>query len=150
VHGVKKEEIQMQLAQGGTVGQLVQGHRGDDANNSQVQIGFVSTKNLIFSLQEGIKYSDGQSLMVGHRPEGAGEHGLLIIRQHGVEEQYSNVSPRYNLCLGTNTICDESDLNLIVLQDGHDTMVVRQHGTETHGDPGIIVRHGQVSEKLEK
>ena len=37
----------------------------------------------------GGKY-EGQSMMVGHR--GEGEHGLLIIRQHGVEEQYSNVS----------------------------------------------------------
>ena len=37
----------------------------------------------------GGKY-EGQGMMVGHR--GEGEHGLLIIRQHGVEEQYSNVS----------------------------------------------------------
>ena len=37
---------------------------------------------------------EGQGMMVGHR--GEGEHGLLIIRQHGVEEQYSNVSLSFN------------------------------------------------------
>ena len=42
---------------------------------------------------------EGQGMMVEHR--GEGEHGLLIFRQHGVEEQYSN--------------------------DGQDSMVVRQH-----------------------
>ena len=41
----------------------------------------------------GGKY-EGQGMMVGHR--GEGEHGLLIIRQHGVEEQYSNVSLSFN------------------------------------------------------
>ena len=41
----------------------------------------------------GGKY-EGQGMMVGHR--GEGEHGLLIIRQHGVEEQYSNVSSPVN------------------------------------------------------
>jgi len=56
-------------------------------------------------------------MMVGHR--GEGEHGLLIIRQHGVEEQYSN--------------------------DGHDSMVVRQHNNQESHTDGIIVRHGQES-----
>ena len=41
----------------------------------------------------GGKY-EGQGMMVGHR--GEGEHGLLIIRQHGVEEQYSNMSSHLN------------------------------------------------------
>ena len=63
----------------------------------------------------GGKY-EGQGMMVGHR--GEGEHGLLIIRQHGVEEQYSN--------------------------DGQDSMVVRQHNNQESHTDGIIVRHGQV------
>ena len=96
VHGVKKEEIQMQLASGGTVsnttcdlcsmfwleffqlkvGQLALEHRGEGGGHGGGDVG-------------GGKY-EGQGMMVGHR--GEGEHGLLIIRQHGVEEQYSNVS----------------------------------------------------------
>jgi len=102
VHGVKKEEIQMQLASGGTVGQLALEHRGESGGHAAG--GDVS----------GGKY-EGQSMMVGHR--GEGEHGLLIIRQHGVEEQYSN--------------------------DGHDGMVVRQHNNQESHTDGIIVRHGQ-------
>lgn len=102
VHGVKKEEIQMQLASGGTVGQLALEHRGEGGGHAAG--GDVS----------GGKY-EGQSMMVGHR--GEGEHGLLIIRQHGVEEQYSN--------------------------DGHDGMVVRQHNNQESHTDGIIVRHGQ-------
>ena len=59
------------------VGQLALEHRGESGGHAAG--GDVS----------GGKY-EGQSMMVGHR--GEGEHGLLIIRQHGVEEQYSNVS----------------------------------------------------------
>ena len=89
----------MQLASGGTVsltkistwqvllkffnhqvGQLALEHRGEGGGHGGGDV-------------SGGKY-EGQGMMVGHR--GEGEHGLLIIRQHGVEEQYSNVSLSFN------------------------------------------------------
>ena len=66
----------MQLASGGTVGQLALEHRGEGGGHGGGDVSWG-------------KY-EGQGMMVEHR--GEGEHGLLIIRQHGVEEQYSNVS----------------------------------------------------------
>ena len=86
----------------------------------------------------GGKY-EGQGMMVGHR--GEGEHGLLIIRQHGVEEQYSNVSLSFNFVASLAIL----KFNFIFpFQDGQDSMVVRQHNNQESHTDGIIVRHGQV------
>ena len=100
----------------------------------------------------GGKY-EGQGMMVGHR--GEGEHGLLIIRQHGVEEQYSNVSsPKTDFIsmyiiaffwLLLHSSRKHSDLMTEHFKDGHDSMVVRQHNNQESHTDGIIVRHGQVT-----
>ena len=87
--------------------------------------------------------------MVG-RGEGGGEHGLLIIRQHGgVEEQYSNVSTPYHTIpyqsIPYHTIpTPPHSWAHTSPQDGHEGMVVGRH-QESHTDQGIIVRHGQDS-----
>lgn len=109
VHGVKKEEIQLQMAAGGMPAiehrvPLAIEHRGESNHGGPVS-----------NVGEGPPKYDAGGLLVGQRHE-TGEHGLLIIRHGQVEEQYSN--------------------------DGHDSMIVRQH--ESHND-GIIVRHGQES-----
>lgn len=105
VHGVKKEEIQMQIAAGNMAGIE---HRSDSNHGGQEA-----------------KY-DGSQLMIGQRHEGGagggagggGDHGLLIIRHGQVEEQYSN---------------DGHD-GLVVRQhgqEGHGEGIIVRHGQES-------------------